>query len=112
MPKKKGVLGRGRHQGSDWNSAWEIVSRLAAARDAALQEMAAPAGSQGAPAQPAQMVPTVRPPVAVELASAVAEIERAAAALRRTEPTLQDWHPERAGKREARRYRSVWILIG
>ena len=47
-----------------------------------------------------------------QLARAVAEIERASEALRRTEPALQLWLPEESALDEARRHRSVWILIG
>jgi hypothetical protein len=106
--------------GSDWNNAWEVVSRLAAAREAALHEIGAnqpgaavldsagvPRGASATPAMSAR--PVVDPD---QLARAVAEIEQASAALRRSEPALEFWLPQPAARREKRKYLSVWILIG
>jgi hypothetical protein len=113
---KNSTSGRGPRDRSDWSSAWEIVARLAAAR-ATLQEIEhAPPPTPGGRRPRSQTTPAalVEPPRAanVELARAVAEIERAAAALRRSEPRLENWHPGKLAPREARRHRSVWLLIG
>jgi hypothetical protein len=104
----KSASGHGPRDRSDWSSAWAIVSRLAAARDTALHELerTAPADARLSPAPAAPI------PVHPELARAVAEIEQASAALRRSEPALEAWKPGTLVRREARRYRSVWLLIG
>src|SRR5262245_57881497 len=47
-----------------------------------------------------------------QLGQAVAEIERAAAALRRAEPALELGIPRSIPAGEVRNYRSVWIMIG
>ncbi len=107
---------------SDWNSAWEIVSRLAAVREAALSELekdVRPAsavepprerqsdkrGAAGAP----QAAPAIDPE---QLARAVAEIEQASAALRRSDPMLEAWHPAASAGPITPAQRSVWMLIG
>jgi len=104
---------------SDWSSAWEAVSRLAAAREAALHEVG---GDRRAgalqPARGARAVPGPAPASARrdldpdQLAIAVAEIEQASAALRRSEPALEVWSPDLVKRGEKRKYLSVWILIG
>jgi len=43
---------------------------------------------------------------------AVAEIEQAAAALRRSEPALEPWRPDSATHGETRTNLSVWVLVG
>ena len=55
-----------------------------------------------------------RPLDSDEYARAIAEIERASAALRRAEPALEAWRPEPTGAGEPRKSRSlsVWILVG
>jgi hypothetical protein len=47
-----------------------------------------------------------------QLGQAVAEIERAAAALRQAEPALELGIPRSIPAGEVRNYRSVWIMIG
>src|SRR5262245_24222412 len=102
----------------DWNSAFDVVSRLAAAREAlqdvgAVQQAAVLESRQSSAAASAAMLP--KPAAAIDpdqLARAVAEIEQASAALRRSEPTLEVWLPEQATPSEARRHLSVWILVG
>jgi hypothetical protein len=112
------AIGNNSADNSDWSNAWEVVSRLAAAREAALHEngadqqgtailASAPRSASAATAISAK--PIVDPD---QLARAVAEIEKAAAALRRSEPTLEVWLPESTARREKRKYLSVWILIG
>ena len=121
---------------SDWSGAWEAVSRLAAAREAALHEIgqdrrgaAAPEPTRG----PDTLPGTVTSPDAIsarreisakqgisakqdldpdQLAIAVAEIEKASAALRRSEPTLEVWSPNSVTRNEKRQYLSVWLLVG
>jgi hypothetical protein len=104
---------------SDWSDALEIVSRLAAARDATLhdidaarQETAMLGARQritAAEAIPQEPIAAIDPE---QLAQAVAEIEKASAALRRLEPALEVWLPEEIIHGETRRHRSVWILVG
>ena len=47
-----------------------------------------------------------------QLARAIAEIEKASAALRHSEPSLEFWRPGSAARGEKRNYLSVWFLIG
>jgi hypothetical protein len=97
------------------NNAWEIVSRLAAAREAALEEIkqerrvpAAPSARVGNTAtSSSNEIATIDPD---QLARAVAEIEQASAALRRAEPTLE--MGVASAPTRSRKYWSVWILIG
>jgi hypothetical protein len=88
---------------SDWNQAWSVVSQLAAARGTALRELGqddrAAAPSAGidaslrdatlAPNAAAPSTPPFAPVVSDQLARDIAEIEQAAAALRRAEPALE-----------------------
>ena len=108
---------------SDWSNAWEAVSRLAAAREAALHEIgrdrrgaSAPDLTRGSKSIPGTLakrdVSTNEGMDPDQLAIAVAEIENASAALRRSEPTLEIWSPNSAKGGEKRQYLSVWILIG
>ena len=103
---------------SEWNDALEVVSRLAAAREAALQEIsdvqqaAVLEARQRSASAPAPVQTTAAPIDPDQLARAVAEIEQASAALRRSEPALEVWLPEQATRGDARRHLSVWFLIG
>src|SRR5579871_3944179 len=116
---------------SDWNRAWEAVSRLAAARRATLPgaavetQLDVETQSDAPPAAPALARPAAPPvpPAAAtdvppapqasdQLARDIAEIEQAAAALRRAEPRLEPRLPDAPTRTELRRVRSVWILIG
>ncbi len=47
-----------------------------------------------------------------QLAGAIAEIEKASAVLRRSEPALEPGLPSTSGHSEGRSYWSLWILIG
>jgi hypothetical protein len=101
---------------SDWSSAWEAVSRLAAAREAELHEIGRDRRAAGTP-EPARSgnsaaVSAKQDLDPDQLAIAVAEIEQASAALRRSEPALEVWSPDLAKRSEKRKYLSVWILIG
>jgi hypothetical protein len=104
---------------SDWEEALQVVSRLAAAHDAALQDI--DVAQQGTAVSEAEQrsvpatAPMLKPAAAIDtgqLARAVAEIEQAASALRRSEPALEPWRPGQTAHDEKRRHRSVWILIG
>src|SRR5712675_1728868 len=98
--RKKDAIGSRPTDRSDWNNAWEIVSRLAAAREATLQEIGQEIGQdrRQPPVPEATRPPSnsaAAPATAIEpvdqdqLAHAVAEIEKASAALRQTEPGLE-----------------------
>jgi hypothetical protein len=97
---------------SDWSDVWEVVSRLAATQhhlqaepDRSLSNIrswyAHRAGSLLDPGSIDQG----------QLAAAVAEIERASAALRRSEPALEYGLPLPPKGRESRNYWSIWIII-
>ena len=105
---------------SGWSDAFEAVSRLAAAREATMDGVTedrrgaavrdptsrrgtAPDAVAGAPKQ------DIDPD---QLARAVAEIEKASAALRRSEPTLEVGLPAATRIGTRKKYLSVWILIG
>jgi uncharacterized membrane protein len=106
---------------TDWNRAWEAVAKLAAARGATLPKAAeAPPAAVVPPAErtppPAAPAPAVNPPPAApvapnQLARDIAEIEQAAAALRRAEPSLEPRLPGTPSRTELRNVRSVWFLI-
>jgi hypothetical protein len=94
----------------DWNRAWTLVSRLATARGATLPQARDTPAMRQEPQEPA--IPAPRAPLAPDqLARDMAEIEQAAAALRRAEPALQPRRAELDAMPEVRGVRSVWILI-
>jgi hypothetical protein len=103
---------------SDWTRAWEAVSRLAAAAPFAVHEIGRDRRFAGIEEAPLRVLPgqgeTSLPYTGEndQLARAVAEIERAAAALRRTEPALEIWRPDRETGPAARSHASIWLLIG
>src|SRR5215813_11808601 len=113
MPRND-AIGSKPAERSDWNNAWEVVSRLAAAREAALDEIkderrapaASPTRITNAPTVSSKHSAGVDPD---QLARAVAEIEQASAALRRAEPALEVGVP--TAPTRSRKYWSVWILI-
>jgi CHASE3 domain sensor protein len=115
---------------ADWSNAWDVVARLAAARETTLRAAAQDrrqasgrAAKRGAMAaskpdaiseqQPADNRPGAHAQVAAmdhdQLARAVAEIEMASAALREAEPALEVGLPSAPTHR--RKYWSVWILV-
>jgi hypothetical protein len=106
---------------SDWNHAWSVVSQLAAARGTSLRELDDDdrgAAIPGPPIDPrtgsgfAAGLAAPFPPIAPDqLAREIAEIERAAAALRRAEPTLERHTPGTPASVEAPASRSVWPLV-
>jgi hypothetical protein len=106
---------------SDWNHAWNVVAQLAAARGAALRELgpepgiALPSASTEPGTRSDSAAHLVAPFPAVapdQLDRDMAEIERAAAALRRAEPGLVRRVPHPPGNIEAPAVRSVWPLLG
>jgi hypothetical protein len=111
---------------SDWSRAWKAVSRLAAARDdlhdpepLLYRPRAETAAKEHAPdgrRSAQRAVPIERQPIVMleedEITQALADIERASAMLRRTEPGLEMRLPTSLTRLESRKYRSVWILIG
>lgn len=109
---------------SDWDRAWALVSRLAAARGATLppaapelamsrepQWAAHPMSSAGAKFRGRHAAQSSARIVPNQLARDVAEIEQAAAALRRAEPTLEPRRPNLDAMPDVRSVRSVWLLI-
>jgi hypothetical protein len=112
MPKKD-ATGSKPADRADWNSAWEIVARLAAARESTLHEAEPPrpAVAPNHASQPVANAPASTEPVDPDqLARAVAEIEKASAALRQAEPGLEVGVPDAPPRRSS--YWSIWLLIG
>jgi hypothetical protein len=89
---------------SDWNHAWNVISRLAAARAATLREL-------GEDDRGASIAATFAPIAPDQLARDMAEIEQAATALRRAEPALEPRAPDPQAGREPRAARSIWLLV-
>ena len=116
------ALGPTTRDTAEWNNAWEVVRRLAAARRDALHEMKESdqsAGADGAGLDVARASILSEPAMGQSVvadsgqyARAIAEIEQASAALRRAEPALEEWLPSAATHSEPRHPRSVWILVG
>jgi hypothetical protein len=110
---------------SEWSSAWEAVSRLAATRqtllepeDAALSPPVQKPANDHAPngRRPPQTIATASAQHSTaldhdQLAHALAEIERASAMLRQSEPALEVGAPQQPKRIDGRNYWSVWILI-
>jgi len=107
---------------SDWSEAFEAVSRLAAARELALQEIGRdqPDASHLKTASEQPVAPVVaalpgQPTTSLDpdqLARAVAEIEKASAVLREADPALEIWSPNAAAPSVKRKYWSIWLMIG
>jgi hypothetical protein len=112
---------------SDWNHAWSVVSQLAAARGATLREVGEDGrslsipgsaigprtGESSARSNSAAILPAPFAPIAPDqLARDIAEIERAAAALRRAEPALEPRAPDPRAGSEPRTPRSIWLVVG
>jgi len=106
---------------SDWSDAFEAVSRLAAARELALQEIGRDQ-PEASSREPANAQPVTPSPAAAsdeqvasldpdQLACAVAEIEKASAVLRQSEPALEAWSPNSAAHGVKRKYWSIWLLV-
>src|SRR5262245_26524483 len=95
---------------SDWSNAFEAVSRLAAAREASLHDVEQERRS-GATDRRAAARATARGIDPDQIARAVAEIEKASAALRRSDPALEVGLPAPAPGGARKRYLSVWVLI-
>jgi hypothetical protein len=111
---------------SDWNEAWSAVSQLAAARGTTLRELGQVDGSAAGPistidptdgaagsgfAPAADLTPSFAPMAPDQLARDIAEIERAAAALRRAEPALEPRLPGSQSGSEPRVANSIWLLV-
>jgi hypothetical protein len=114
------VLGSKARDSSDWNHAWKVVSRLAAARGTTLRQIgeddrgaaiSRPALEPNSRSDSAAAVAPLAPTAPDQLARDIAEIERAAAALRRAEPTLEPRAPETETSPEPRPSRSIWPLV-
>ena len=102
---------------SDWNHAWSVVSQLAAARGTALRALGRDdrAAAADAKIDTSDAAITPAPPFGSiapdQLARDIAEIEQAAAVLRRTEPALEPTAPETPADFEPLVARSVWPLV-
>jgi hypothetical protein len=100
---------------ADWSRAWQAVAKLAEARESLQEIPRAQSLSRseyavtGSPPGAAQHTVNGDPD---ELAGALAEIEEASAALRRSEPLLEHGLPVAPVRGSTRGYWSVWILIG
>jgi hypothetical protein len=97
---------------SDWSSVWEVVSRLAVTQQSLQADSARSlSDSRSLNAHRTGALDDVGSFDQDQLAAAIAEIERASAALRRSEPALEYGLPLPPRRREARNYWSVWIII-
>src|ERR1700730_15349506 len=106
---------------SNWSSVWEAVSRLAATREP-LEDVDQPhhspvvqEASTGQGTAQNSAAAAVKHVMAIDhdqFARAVAEIEKASAVLRRSEPALEVGLASAPVRSDGRNYRSVWILIG
>jgi len=103
---------------ADWSNAFAAVSRLAAIRELALQDIGQDQGASPASGHQtksnsatisAESIDAIDPD---QLARAVAEIEKASTALRQSEPALEAWSPDAATSGATRKYWSIWFLIG
>jgi len=90
--------------------ARQVASRLGGARGAVQYDIAVGRIRNGSSAA-ARSIARPAPVDSDALARAVAEIEIASAALRRSEPALEPWQPNFATQGE-QRYLPVWLLIG
>ena len=118
---KNEAIGSKAADSSDWNHAWNVVAQLAAARGATLGELGPDDGSAPTPAPTGEArtgtdsAPDLAAPFGAvapdQLARDMAEIERAAAALRRAEPTLERRVLHSPAGSEAPAARSVWPLL-
>ncbi len=99
---------------SDWSNAFETVSRLAAAREAAMYHGEPERRGSATDRRATSSAPTRTTTPDIDpnqLARAVAEIEKASAALRRSEPALEVGLPAPARSGTRKRYLSVWLLV-
>ena len=119
MPGKD-TMGSNSTEKSDWSSAWQAVSRLAAAQGG-LQSVTPPhslplveesATGQWTGQDDDASVRHMPVMDHEHLTGAIAEIEKASALLRRSEPALEAGLPSLPTGAEGRTYWSVWILIG
>jgi hypothetical protein len=113
------VVGPKAGDNSDWNDAWNVVSRLAAARGTALRQIGE--DDRSVPIPSPVLDPDPRPDSAAisatpfapigrdQFARNIAEMEQAAAALRRAEPALEPRAPEPSP--EPRTSHSIWPLL-
>jgi hypothetical protein len=96
----KDVLGSMPKGNSDWDSAFDAVRRLDAARRTVEDVV-------GGDRRSATRTDSD------QMARAIAEIEHATAALRKAEPALEAWTERpRSRTRPPRKPRSVWVIIG
>jgi hypothetical protein len=113
MPSKD-TAGSNATETSDWSSIWEAVSRLAATQESfggierlpSIRDSATPLirTTSAGPGQTTDMDHE-------HLAEAMAEIEKASALLRRSEPALEVGQPGLPAAADGRAYWSVWLLI-
>lgn len=95
----KDVLGSMPKGNSDWDSAFNAVRRLDAARHS-IEDVVGERRS-------------IARTDTDQIARDIAEIERATAALRKAEPALEAWTERpRSRTRRPRKPRSVWVIVG
>ena len=95
---------------SDWTRTWE---RAAALATSTLSKLDGPQPARVKVAEP-RLAPALvlKPKVRDQLARDIAEIERAAAALRRLEPSLEPRLPDAQAQTQLCKMRSIWVLVG
>src|SRR5690242_7475813 len=112
------IPGSTSHSSREWKMAWDAVARLAVAREDVLrgarhddpsvkplEAVNGMASDQMGAGEPLRAIDSE------EYARAIADIERAAAALQRAEPALEVWKPETAAVVEPSKSWSVWIMV-
>jgi len=97
---------------ADWSRAWQVVAQLAEARATTLREIGAPGPAAPASHLLSDAATATTLEVGDQLPRDIAEIERAARALRRAEPTLEPSRPAIETSGEVRAGRSLWLLLG
>jgi len=97
---------------ADWSRAWQVVAQLAEARATTLREIGAPGPAAPTSHLLSDAATATTLEVGDQLPRDIAEIERAARALRRAEPTLEPSRPAIETSGEVRGGRSLWLLLG
>jgi hypothetical protein len=111
MPPNDANGAKSPDKSADWSNAFEAVSRLAAARETTMHDIEQDRHGAATDRRATASDATTQGIDTDQLTRAVAEIEKAAAALRRSDPALEVGLPAATRSGKQKRYLSVWILI-